>query len=232
MKKKPSIFNFFLYFFLTVFLCAIIFIYHFEKRIGPSLIKCAEENVEYLMTLVMNNSIKKYHNQIKDVNYLTINKDRSGEIQLISYNTKAINQAKIQITDILEKDLQNLAKGNFQEIDLKLDTITKDYYEKIKDGVIFTVSAGAATGNSLLTNLGPKIPIKLILVGEINTIINSKVTEYGLNNAMIELFIKTEATAIIQMPFISKKIMVTNEFPLTMEIIQGVLPQYYIGNAE
>ena len=229
MKKKIPITTIVLYLILFALISAFIFIYYFQKTLGPGLIRCAENEVRYITTLVMNNSIRKYNKENISNNYLEITKNNKGEITLIRYNTKAINDTTTKITELLEKDLQNLTKANFKDIDLKLNTITEDYYEKINDGIIFTISSGTATGNNLLANIGPKIPLKLKLVGEVETNLKSKVKEYGLNNAMIELYIECKATTIIQMPFLSKEITITNKIPLTMEIIQGNLPEYYMG---
>ncbi len=231
MKKKPPIITFILYLFLFVFIGSVIFIYYFQKKLGPELITCAENQVKYLTTLVVNNSIRKYHKTSTEDNFLKMTKNEQGEIILIEYNTKTINETTTKITEILESDLQNMTKGNLQEIDLKLDKITEDYYEKINDGIILTVSVGTATGSSLLANTGPKIPLKLKLVGEVNTTLKSKVKEYGLNNAIIEIYVETETTTVIQMPFLSKEVVIKNEIPLTMQLIQGTLPEYYIGNS-
>lgn len=231
MKKKVSKLTIILYLLLISLIGACIFIYYFEKILGPSLITCAENEVRYLANQVINNSIRKYHNKNNKVNFFEMEKNSQGEITLVKYNTKEINKAITKITEILEKDLLNLTKGNFKKIDLKLNTVTQEYYEKINDGVVFTISSGTATGNSLLANIGPKIPLKLKLVGEVNTELKSKVTEYGLNNALIELYLDTKATTVIQMPFLSKKIIIENKIPLTMEIFQGNIPEYYLGNS-
>ena len=220
MKKKPPIITFILYLFLFVFIGSVIFIYYFQKKLGPELITCAENQVKYLTTLVVNNSIRKYHKTSTEDNFLKMTKNEQGEIILIEYNTKTINETTTKITEILESDLQNMTKGNLQEID-----------EKINDGIIVTVSVGTATGSSLLANTGPKIPLKLKLVGEVNTTLKSKVKEYGLNNAIIEIYVETETTTVIQMPFLSKEVVIKNEIPLTMQLIQGTLPEYYIGNS-
>ncbi len=228
MKKKTSIITIILYLLLFTFISSLFFIYYLEKKLGPELIKCAENQIKQITTIVMNNSIRKYNNN--NNNFLDITKNNKGEITYISYNTKKINNASINITKILEEDLQNMINGNYKEINLSLKTITDDYYEKINNGIIFTVSTGTATGSSLLANIGPKIPLKLKLVGEVQTKIKSKITEYGLNNAMVEIYAKTIATIVIQMPFLSKEITITNNIPLTMEIIQGSIPEYMIGN--
>ncbi len=228
-KKKKPFFTIILYLFLFSLIASFIFIYHFQKKLGPELIKCAENQVKYLESLVINNSIRKYQKATNNTSFLKKNENNQN-ITMIEYDTKSINEAKIKITEILEKDLLNMMKGNLKEIDLNLDKITKDYYEQIEDGIIFTVSVGTATGNSLLANIGPKIPLKLKLVGNVNSEIESKVSEYGLNNAMIEIDIKVTTTTIIQMPFLSKEITIVNNIPLNMQIIQGNLPEYYIGN--
>ncbi len=223
MKKLTII----LYLLLFSLISAMLFINHFEHTLGKELINCGENQIRYLTTIVMNNSIRKYLKEEKK-DYLIKEKNEKGEITYISYNIKNINEATTKITQILENDLHNMMKGNFKDINLNLDKITKDYYEKIEDGVILTVSLGTATGSSLLTNIGPKIPLKLKLVGEVTTTIEPNIKEYGLNNAMIEIYAKIKETTTIQMPFLSKNVTIENKIPLSMEIIQGNIPEYYI----
>ena len=222
MKKLTII----LYLILISLILSIIFIYYFQKQLGKPLITCAENNVKEITTIVINNGIKKYHHISNINNILNQEKNNQGEITHIEYNTKIINEEKQKITDILEKDLQLMIKGDFQKLDLK--NITDIYYEKINNGIIFSIPIGTATGNLLLSNLGPKIPLKLKLVGEINTNIKTNIKEYGLNNALIEIYLETKTTTVIQMPFLSKKITIKNNIPLTMEIIQGYIPGYML----
>lgn len=229
-KKKLPIPTLCLYIILIAFFCSLGFIYYFKTKLGPGLIECAENEVKRMTNLVMNNCLKKYlsTNQVGEILEFVRNNDNS--IQLIRYNTKEVNQMKVQITSLLEDDLSNMAKGNFEQINLNLNNISDDYYSKINDGIIFTVSVGSATGNSLLSNLGPKIPLDLALVEEVTTDVNTKITEYGLNNAMVEVFIRLEATTVIHMPFLSKQVHVSTDIPITMELVQGSIPDYYPNN--
>ena len=228
MKNKPSLLTIIIYIFFLSLLSSLILIYQFQKKLGPNLIICAERDIKHLTTLVINNSIRKYHKKINTNNLLEYN-NTNKEIALIHYNVAAINHATIELNKLLEKDLENMIKGNFKDIQLKLNTITEEQYEKINNGIIFTISSGALTKNSLLANIGPKIPLKLSLVENINTNIKPKVTEYGLNNCLVEIYAEVKTTISIQMPFLSKEITIQNKIPLTMEIIQGKLPEYYIG---
>ena len=189
---------------------------YFRNKLGKGLIKCAEDEVEKITTIVMNNCLNKY---IKNNN----------EEDLLNYNTKNANIMTTTITKMLENDLAYMVKGEFNKINLDLKNISEDYYTKINDGVIFYVSTGSATGNSLLANIGPKIPLKLSLVENVSTNLSTKITEYGINNAMIEVFINLKANITINMPFLSKRITVKNRIPIDIHLIQGSIPSYYLG---
>ena len=131
MKKKPSLLTILLYIILLSLITSFILIYYFNKVLGKSIIVYAENEVKYLTTIVINNSIKKYNQESNSANYLIIEKNTKGEINLISYNTKLINQATTKITEILETDLKYLTQANFQKINIKIDTIPKEYYKQV-----------------------------------------------------------------------------------------------------
>ena len=174
MKKHQQKLTQILILITIALICSLILINYFRKTLGKELIICAEEEVKKIATIVTNNSIKKYTETINLNNLLEINKNTKEEITYIHYNTKKVNNITNKITEILETDLQNMTTGNFNNINIKLDTITKEYYDKINDGIILTIPLASATGNSLLANIGPKIPIKLKLASVVNTNIKSK----------------------------------------------------------
>lgn len=229
-KKIPTIITICLYLFVAVIICSCFFLRYFRSKFGPNLITCAETEVERLTTLVMNNCIRKYMEQEPNLeNILTITRTENQEIERIRYNTTKVNKMTTSVTKMLEDDLGYMTKGEFEKIDLNLNNISESYYTKLNDGIIFTISAGTATGNSFLANLGPKIPLNLTIVENVSTKMNTKITEYGINNAMIEVFIHLKASTVIHMPFMSKKVTVENDIPITMEILQGNIPSYYLG---
>ena len=202
---------------------------YFRNKLGKGLIKCAEDEVEKITTIVMNNCLNKYIKNNNEEDLLNIKRNSQNEIELINYNTKNANIMTTTITKMLENDLAYMVKGEFNKINLDLKNISEDYYTKINDGVIFYVSTGSATGNSLLANIGPKIPLKLSLVENVSTNLSTKITEYGINNAMIEVFINLKANITINMPFLSKRITVKNRIPIDIHLIQGSIPSYYLG---
>lgn len=229
MKKKPPILTLSIYLITITIVCAITFIYFFTKQLGSGLIECAEDEVKHLTSLIMSNCIKKYLEETDNLNLIIIERNNNS-IERIQYNTKMINQTKTKILDILEVDLDYMTDGALDEIGLNLNKLSDEYYEKTEKGILFMVSIGSSTGNPFFANLGPKIPLNLKTIGDATADITTNITEYGMNNALIEVSIKLEATTIIHMPFLSKEVNISNTIPLTMEIIQGTVPDYYINN--
>ena len=84
--------------------------------------------------------------------------------------------------------------------------------------------------NSFLSNLGPKIPVKINLVGNIISGVETKVTNYGINNAMIEVYVHLQVNIQVILPFLSDTVQVDTLVPIAMKLIQGSVPNYYGGN--
>ncbi len=231
-KRKNRLLGFMLYIFLGAVIGSCWFIYYFNKTLGPGLIRCAEDEVERLTVIVMNNSIRKYLSNHSLEDLLEIVRDDDGEIELIRYDTQVLNQFTMEVTNLLEDDLWYMTRGEFDQIDLNLNYLSEDYYERLNSGIVFTVSMGSVTGNGLLANIGPKIPLNLSVVGNVFSNVEAKVKDYGMNNAMVEVILKLEVTTVIHMPFLSKKVKVLNSIPITMEIIQGSIPNYYLDSSK
>lgn len=161
---------------------------------------------------------------------LQIVRKENGDISLVRYDTKKLNQFTIELTSLLTKDLDLMVKGEFEELDLDIGRISSNSYLKVDEGILFLISLGSATGNSLLANIGPKIPLNLSVIGNVQTDVHSKVSNYGLNNALIEVFVDVQIQMVIQMPFLSEKVKIKKTIPLTMEMIQGDIPNYYLDS--
>ena len=218
-----------LYLTLAAITISLIFIYYFATKLGSGLIKCAEDELNRLTNLVMTNCINKYLDQTDNLNLIVITRNSNQEVERIQYDTKILNQTRAQILEILDDDLDHLVRGDIVATDLNINKLSEEHYERTSEGIIFTVSMGSATGNPFFANLGPKIPLNLKTVGDSTATITTNITEYGLNNALVEISITLKVTAIIHMPFLSKEVTVTNTIPLSIELIQGTVPGQYLN---
>ena len=146
----------------------------------------------------------------------------------IKYNED--DYVSMDISDLVLEDINYLALGEFEKIDFVLPNITEKYYKEISDGIVFGISMGNIFNNNFLANVGPRIPLKMNLNGNVDVEIKNKITEYGMNNALMEVYIEIRVRPVIVMPFLSREIDIVNKIPLITEIIQGDIPSNYFSN--
>lgn len=211
---------------------AFLFIYYFNDKVGDSLIKCAVDEVNHLVILVMNNSIYKYIDNVDSLSILNVERNSDGDIERVRYDVKMLNRVRNDVIELLERDLDLLVSGRVDEIGLNLNKISDTAYEMRDEGILFMVSIGSATGNKFLANIGPKFPLNLKLNGDVITDIDTNIYEYGINNAMVEVNINMKVVMIINMPFLSNEVTIESSVPLSMEIIQGEALGYYINGID
>lgn len=224
LKKKrylsPFTFILLLIFFLIVSLIICF------RYIGISLSKKVEEYGKIESKKIINYIINKSLNDnvIDNIrNNLFIEKNNT-----VDFNTAKINELILTINKNLKINLSKLEKG---EIELEEVTILKDK-SKIKKGIIYEIPTGIIFNNVLLSNIGPKIPVKLHLIGDIIVSVDTKVNDYGINNAIIELDIKISITEQMILPFSIKEVKVEDSVPIAIKMIQGSIPNYYSSNRD
>ena len=163
-------------------------------------------------------------NDIFDVVY-----NDKGEIILIDFNSQ--NTAKIlsTMTSLIELNLRAIEEGKIDMLELPNNSLESYDMDLLEKGIITYIPFGIATGSSLLYNLGPKIPVKLSLLGDVITGFSTDVTEYGINNALIKLMIDVKVDTRIILPIISEEITINANIPIAMKVVQGKIPDYYMN---
>ena len=121
--------------------------------------------------------------------------------------------------------LEDLENGNIEKI-----KNTALFSSRIKEGIIFEIPSGVVFNNIILANIGPKVPVKLNLTGDILTNISTKVTDYGINNAVVEVIVNVEVYEQVILPFTTTRITINTDIPIAIKLIQGEIPSYYFNN--
>ena len=191
---------------------------YFSEKVDEILLPMAESKTRKVVAMVINAACDE-----KDIsdNLYVINKDDNDEIKMITYNSFEVTKLINQVTSNIENMISDIENNKM------------DYYGNIDigdGGVIAEIPFGVIFGNSLLANVGPKIKLRLNLLGDITSNIETEVKPYGINNAYVELRIHLEVTARIVIPFASEKIVISNVIPLSMNIVQGSIPEAYISS--
>lgn len=228
-KKKNKIINTIIIIFIFLVLFIIIFINYYSNKSKKVLMAYAESETRKLTILVINKAITKqmsdsWANDIFDVVY-----NDKGEIILIDFNSQNTSKILSTMTSLIELNLRAIEEGKIDMLELPNNSLEAYDMDLLDKGIITYIPFGIATGSSLLYNLGPKIPVKLSLLGDVVTGFSTDVTEYGINNALIKLMIDVKVDTRIILPIISKEITINASIPIAMKVVQGKIPDYYMN---
>lgn len=217
------------FFWITIFL--IIFTVMFTlnyigNKVLPGATITAEMELKKFATRIINSVIKEELNTQNIESLFLVTKDKNDSIQTIDYNPIAVNQVLSHLTSKIETLLRNVEKGE-NLFELSSDILETYDMEKLKKGIIFELVPGAVFNNPLLINIAPTIPVKISMIGSMESYINTKVTNYGINNALVEMTVHIEITSKIILPYRTKDVVITNEIPISTKLIQGNIPNYY-----
>lgn len=202
LKKKKTIKNKLLFSIFLITICSFIFLYYISNKVLPSVLTYSENIVKEEGIMLVSENVSKNIIKILDKEKLfKIEKDNEGNIESIDYDSKVVNEI-INEASITVQD-------NFNR------------FQKKKDNIVTYVPIFSSTDNIFLENLGPKIPIKLKLDGNVITSLETNVKEYGFNSALIEISIKVEANAEVIVPLKTKKEKIVNVIPISIKIVQG-----------
>ena len=166
--------------------------------------------------------VNYYANDIYD-----IVKDNSNEIKNIVYDSGVINDLINSVTDRVYNMFNMLETSDFKSINIRENILTNSVGNK--EGIILEVPTGIVFENYMLASLGPKIPVKISMTGEFESYVSSEVKEYGINNALVTININIKVVERITMPFITKPVTIENRIPVFISLINGSIPNYYIG---
>lgn len=226
-KKKKK----FLFFTLLIMAIAVFLMINFiGKTIGSKLMEYAKVEVGRIARYVVNYSVSS--NNIKKMaakDLFVVNKNRNDEIQTVDFDPVMINEILNSITENVINNFKAIESGNLEVINLSNGFLINTDVDKLKQGIITEIPIGIITDNALLSNLGPKLPVKLSIAGEIESYVDTKIDYYGINNALITVYVNINVSQQIYMPIAVDRIIISQKIPIAIKMMQGVVPNCYFG---
>lgn len=228
MKKRLSILRKkYIVTFIFVIIFTFIFITILSKRALPVITNYASVQTKRIAIEVLRNTgLKEVNKKIKNETIFEIMKNKNGEIESIDFNTKVLNETLIIVAKSVRQRLKEVEQGKNLPEEMYSDFLDK----KFRNGIIYEVPIGIAFNNSLLSNIGPKIPVKVEYSGNVGLDVKTSVKSYGINSALIEVYIYVEVTQSTILPFNTKEVKVSSEIPVIMKVVKGTIPNYITGS--
>ena len=189
-------------FLISLFLFIIIFSLY-SKKLNPKL-------NDYIDFLVKDEIYKKV---IKSNNFIT-----NEEVNDILYIDKNKSNKIVYLDYDIDKTYKLLNKY--------IDSLKKDN-SKSK---ILTVPFFIASDNIIISSLGPKIKFKYEIIDNVKGKIKTKVTDFGVNNALVEMYFELEIGYLVVIPMNKKESVLKTEILISSKVINGKVPTFYGKN--
>lgn len=216
--------------FVTIIVFAIITSFFLLGSMGQKLNKQLYNYVNAESKSIVSNVVNYSINEIIEENIeedlFEITKNSRGEIELLDYNTKEVNRLLKIVNQSIQKELVKLEEGKIKDYVIA-ETFKQGKFKNVKSGIICEIPLGSLKGNAFYSNFGPNIPIRLSFLGAVKSYINTKITAYGFNSLVLEVTLHIEVEERVTMPTASKISTLKIQSPLTIKIIQGIIPEYY-----
>ncbi|MEG1892639.1 MAG: sporulation protein YunB [Bacilli bacterium] len=200
------------------------FLNHYFKNINPKLIELSRQKINKMTKQYLSNNIGfKTLNNVGLDKILIITKNKEDEILYVDYDLEKAYEVLDIVTKEISNSINNLEKGNFD------DDFYNEYLYSSDHGLMLKVPLFLSSNNALLSNIGPKIYMNSKFTGAVLTNIKSKITNYGMNNALVELYITIEISEKIITPVVFEEELILYDVLIAAKVINGRLPSYY-GN--
>lgn len=207
-KKKPIIKKIL----LTIVIILVLsfnFLSFIGNKITPKVTSLAKVSLNHHIKNIASN-FKEYTYNNKDILIPTYN--NKNEVTSLTYDMKVVYEIAGAFTSNIKSSLKE--KNN------NIPFITETNNNKI----LFMIPIGALSNQALFTSMGPKIPVQIYFVDNVFTEIKTKVTDYGINNALIEIYLSINLTYEIVSPFVREQVTLNYNLPIDQKIITGVVP--------
>ena len=217
MKKK---FGILLITLLIIIIFSMLVIRVINKNVTPTVMEYSKSEIKRIASIIINKSINDEIIKLIDVDELFIVDKSSGdEIITVTLDSGVVNSITNAISDACENNLRLVEERRFSE--LKDFNINEQY---------FYVPSGVAFNNTFFNSLGPLIPIKLKIIGNVTSGLETDVKDYGINNSLITVSIEVKVELMVILPLSTDYVSITNYVPIAVKMIQGKVPDYYGGN--
>lgn len=215
--------------FLASFILSIAGVFYYVNvQLTPTYLRYAEVQTNKIASMVISKAINSRTANVLDVNDI-IEEVPSDSTNMVTtkFNTEIINRVLSDTNSLVQSHLEQAEQGDLSSLPY-LDDIEYDK-QTMEDqgGVVFFVPMGQATNIPLIGNLGPKIPIRFHVIGNVQSNVVTKITEFGINNAYVEVSIHITVNVQIIVPLASKMSVVEQNIPVAMGLVQGQVPQIY-----
>lgn len=188
----------------AIIVCIAVFIFYtVMQSIEPVLDRLCINKAKSIATMISNEDATKVMENYTYDDIITIHKDESNQINMVESNVIIMNEIISNVAAVIQKDLDELD--------------SQDLYIRL----------GTFTGSKLLSGRGPKVPIRISSIGNVETDFKSEFISAGINQTLHRVYLEVRCNVSILTPFKTIEEEIVNQVILAENIIVGTIPQSY-----
>lgn len=234
-KVKPKKFRDILLITLICFVMSVILsVWLINEGIEPTLMEIAETKIAQYAREAINEAVsKRLADDLQFEDLVQLEQDEEGNIVSVGWNAVVVNRVLRNATFRVQNYLKRVERGDVElgeslDFDLENEEVL-DEEQIVANSPVVRIPIGQATGNALLANLGPQVPVNFTVIGDVQSDFITEMEEYGINNALVRLSIEIQANVQIVIPFATSTTEVTTMIPVDVRTISGQVPEFYSG---
>ena len=202
--------------FILLIIFTFIILVFLSNKVMPFYMNYSEAEMKRVVTTVINKSVTEEVTNQLEVDSLFVLKKENDNTIIVDFDPVIVNRVMSKISDVVYNNLKLISKK---------DKLTLEKYNL--DESYFYIPSGIIFNTTMLNNIGPRIPIDLEIISSVNPNLKTEVTEYGINNSLIEVYINVIVDVKMILPMYANTMQIVVVLPLAVKLIQGEVPKYY-----
>lgn len=171
--------------------------------IRPSLIALCNVKSRSLANTISGKAVQDVMKNIGYLDLVTLDRDENGSILALRANVIEMNRISSEIS-----------------------TLIQDKYSELED-IYIKIPIGNFTGNELLAGRGPRIVVKIMPVGTVDTEYKTEFISTGINQTRHRVFLEIKSKMTIVAPFTNKTVEVVNNVDVAETVLIGDVPDTF-----
>ncbi len=189
--------------------------YECNRLLEPVMIAVAKQEVQSSLNKLIHNCISVLDFNPDDL--IRVKTNDEGEIISVNYDSMKLNQLLYKAVESINESLLLAQKG-------EVDPITNQVY--FDNGVVDEVPLGYFTEMVGLSDMGPKIKIRVKVINRVNGVYEITNEAYGINNTLLKIMIRVNVKADVFAGISQDEIIMQEEIPVIIQLINGNVPQF------
>ncbi|GIN42039.1 sporulation protein YunB [Heyndrickxia oleronia] len=190
-----------------------------NKGLKPTIVRYAESQNQKIAANAISYAVKEIVKNIELNDMVKFVPNEKGNVAVVEGNPTMLNKMTADVQQLVQNYLNGAEEGKLQEVQ-------EGKYNKSTGELVYSVPLGRVTNNVLLGNLGPDIPTKFHVIGDVKVDPKIVMEEEGINSTHIKTYIQVTVNVQTIIPFASKVAVYHQTIPGPFGSYKGDIPLY------